>query len=264
MKDKVLSLRASDGSIFKLEVHDTLASTANIARDYAERGYPDRYAVFAKRQLKSTLTGSKPQDGEFEEGMFLSCIFRPSIFPSQAPLIGAMSATAMITALEDHTDSPLGLGWVSDLYCNGIKIGCTTVEGKLDNFTSYEYIIVSFAVRTDKTHFPPRITDLIKQVFDSENTCIQMIMAKEIINKFVSYYIHLKSSSKFMDVYRQKFILRGKTVKYEIEDKKRSYRVRDVDRNTGELIVFGRNGTELRISSPTFVTMPKRVRLNRE
>ena len=70
MKDKALSLRASDGSIFKLEVHDTLASTALIARDYADRGYPDRYAVFAKRQLKSPLTGSKPQDGEFEEGMF--------------------------------------------------------------------------------------------------------------------------------------------------------------------------------------------------
>ena len=103
------------------------------------RGYPDRYVVLAEGKKKLDQEGRFR--GEVEKGVFMSCLLRPSIFPSQAALLSSLSAVALTTALSEHTSAKLGIGWVSKIYCNGRIIGDCTIEGKLDNFTSYEYII---------------------------------------------------------------------------------------------------------------------------
>lgn len=252
----IISIRESDGNIVKLEVCDALESTAALAREYARLKYPDRYVVFTdKRKLG--------EDGAVEHGMYMSLLLRPSIFPSQAPLLGALSATAMVTALEEHTSSRLGLGWVSDLYCEGVKIGNTSVEGKLDNYTTYEYIIITFSVKLDEDNFPPRLTDMVKQVFESENTSISMIIARNVLSKFFRYYVNLKTSSKFMDIYSKKFVLRGQTVKYTHDQKRKTYKIVGVDGSTGALVLERRGERAIHVTSPTGVQMPKRVRIKR-
>lgn len=267
MEEKnVISIRESDGNIVKLEIHDELHSTTRLAREYARAGYPDRYAVFSRRQMSRSLTGGdakdeKIKDGDnYVEGMFLSLILRPSFFPSQAATLGAMTAVSLISALEEHTECSLGLGWVSDLFCEGEKIGSTSIEGKLDSFTAYEYIIVTFAVRLSKESFPPRLTDMIKQVFESENTSISMIIARNVLSKFFRYYPYLKSSNKFMDEYKNKFILRGKRIKLTAGEKKESCKVLGVDTATSALIVEASDGRVIHVTTPNSVTLPKRIR----
>ena len=99
-----VSMRASDDSIVTLECHDRLASTAKLAREYAANGYPDRYAVVSEFD---------DERGADKRGIYLSCILRPSFFPSQAPLLTALAAVSFVTALEEHTQKRLGIGWVS-------------------------------------------------------------------------------------------------------------------------------------------------------
>lgn len=256
-KNDVISIRESDGNIVKLEVCGALESTASRAKELARDGYPDRYVVFTdKRKLG--------EDGSVEHGMYMSLLLRPSLFPSQAPLLGALSATAMVTALEEHTTSRLGIGWVSDVYCEGVRIGAATIEGKLDNYTTYEYIIITFAVRLDEDNFPPRLTDMVRQVFESENTSISMIIARNVLSKFFRYYSNLKTSSRFMDIYAKKFILRGVRVKYTKDQKRKTYRIAGVDGATGALVLERRGELAIHVTSPTGVQMPKRVRLKKE
>lgn len=251
----VLTIRANDGAIIKFESHIALESTADIARKYAAEGYPDRYVVFTDKRVDP--------DGSIEDGIFMSVLLRPSIFPSQAPLLGAMSATAMVMALGEHTDVPLGIGWVSDLYANGTRIGESTLEGKLDNFTSYEYIIITFAIKISNSIFPPRLTDMIKEVFEEGNTSTIMIMAKNLLRRFFALYANLKSSSKFMDVYMERFILRGKRIKYFDGQRKRTLRVLSVDSKNGALVLQGPDGKPLSVSSPSNVQIPKRIKLRK-
>lgn len=251
----VLTMRANDGAIIKFESHVALESTAEIARRYAAEGYPDRYVVFTDKRVNA--------DGSIEDGIFMSVLLRPSIFPSQAPLLGAMSATAMAVALGEHTDVPLGIGWVSDLYADGIRIGESTLEGKLDNFTSYEYIIITYSVKVSENIFPPRLTDMIKEVFEEGNTSTIMIMAKNLVHRFFALYANLKSSSKFMDVYMEKFILRGKRVKYFDGQRKRTLRVLNVDSKNGSLVLEGHDGKPLAVSSPSNVQIPKRIKIRK-
>lgn len=259
MNHYLMTMRASDGSVVKLECHDALPSTAKLAREYAKLGYPDRYVVFAESNKK--FNGDEKHKTETERGVYMSCILRPSIFPSQAALLSSLCAVAMSTALEEHTTQPLGIGWVSKIYCNGVRIGDATIEGKLDNFTSYEYIIVTFSVTLSESDFPPRLTDLIRKVFESENTSIPIIIAKNILNKFFSFYSSLKNHSKFMDVYRQKFILRGHKIKYLKDGRRHTCKVLGVNPDDSSLIVEDSDKKVVYVSTPNKVTIPKKIAL---
>ncbi len=253
----ILNIRETDGSIVKLECHDALPSCANLAKIYAKAGYPDRYVVFAERKL--------PPDGKGEgvAGVYLSCILRPSIFPSQATFLSSLATVAAVSALEEHTTKKLGIGWVSSIYCDGELIGGVSIEGKLDNFTSYEYIIVNFSVTLDGESFPPRLTDLIKKVFEKDNNSVAMIIAKNILSKFFPLYSNMKNTSKFMDTYRQKFVLRGKNVRRITEDGRRiKSKVLGINEKDCSLLIEGEEGEVIKISSPKSISLPKKIKLS--
>lgn len=265
---QIITMRAGDGSIVKIEVCGALASTAELARGYAKEGIPDRYVVFTTQRI----TGD---DGECEEGIYMSLLLRPSFFPSQAHLLGAMSATALVTALEEHTSRPLGIGWVSDIYCKGVRIGGVSIEGKLDNFAGYEYLIVTFEARLDRRDFPPLLMDMIRKVFEPDNESIAMIIAKNILNRFFALYVNLKTSKKFMEVYTRKFILRGVRIRHIEDGRKRMRRVLGVDAKTGALILEGSRfgfkrenastaDSRIFVTSPRAVIMPRKVRLKKD
>ena len=257
MSHYVTTMRATDGSVIKLECHDALTSTSRLAKQYAKLSYPDRYVVFAEGKKKLDADGK--YRGDVERGVYMSCILRPSIFPSQAALISAMSAVAMSTALEEHTTHNIGIGWVSKIYCDGRLIGEVTIEGKLDNFTSYEFLIVTFSASLTEENFPPRLTDLIRKVFESDNSSVYVIIAKTILNKFFPLYSNIKNHAKFMDIYRQKFIMRGQKIRYASNDGKQTCKVLGVDEDNCSLIVEDSRKEIIKINTPNKVTIPKKI-----
>ena len=252
MPRNIVSLRASDDSIIKLECHERLLSTAALAKQYAKMGYPDRYAVVAEAER---------QRGFDKKGLFMSLILRPSFFPSQAPLLSSLSTVALVTALREHTTKNLGIGWVSNIYCEGKSVGGVTIEGKLDNFTSYEYIVITFSVLLSPENFPPRLTDIVRKVFESENTSIAMIIAKNILNKFFPLYVNMKSNTKFMNHYRQNFLLHGKKIKHTENGKKKTCKVLGITNEDCALIVETKSGDVKHITSPTGVIIPKKIKI---
>ena len=249
MQPEFINIRESDNNIVKLECYNRLDSTTKLARAYARDGYPDRYAVVAE------YLGSSD-----ERGMHMSIILRPSIFPSQAGLLSSLAAVALASALEEYTAKRIGIGWVSNVYCNGCQVGNVSIEGKLDNFTSYEYIIVTFSVTLSDSDFPPRLSDLIKKVFASEVNTLAMIVAKNVISKFFPLYSSLKTPEKFMSLYMQKFILTGTRVKLLKDGKKQSCKVVGIDPKTCSLLLEGKGKTRITATSPTSVLIPKIIR----
>ncbi len=254
----ILNIREPDGSVVKLEYHDTLPSTANLARIYAKAGYPDRYVVFAENKIAQDGKGAKIP------GVYLSCLLRPSIFPSQATFLSSLATVATVSALEEHTTKKLGIGWISTIYCDGKIIGNVSIEGKLEG-NSYEYMLVNFSLALNKNDFPARLTDIIKKVFEKDNNSVPMIIGKNIISKFFPLYANMKNTAKFMDTYKKKFILRGKFIKkIEPDGKKNKYRVLSIDDKNASLLVEDKNGAIVNLSSPKSVILPKRVKLPKE
>ena len=255
----LFTFRASDGNTVKMEYSPSLPSTALLAKEYATSGVKDRYIVFTERQTAISALGTPLSEGESENGIYISCILRPSIFPSQAGLIGPLSALAFASALEEHSPKKFGIGWVSDIYCEGKKIGGCFVEGKLDSFTSYEYLIINFAVKTDKDNFPPRLTDMVRQVFEDGNISVGMIMAKTIINRFFNIYRDLKNPGKNMEKYKERFVLVGKKIKYIEDGKKKPARVVSIDKTNCTLNIELRDGRQIAVNSPSTVVIPHKL-----
>ena len=259
---KAVNVKLADGTTVKIEYLKDVISTTHIAREYAKAGYPDKYIVISETQRSTHLTGRKLKEGEFERGVFISCVLRPAFFPSQAGLIGHTTAVALAEALEAHTVKRIGLGWVTDVYCEGEKIGGAAIEGKLNSYSSYEYLIISMAARLDDKNFPPRLADMVKKVFEGSDTTIPMIIAKTILDKFFAAYSSVRNPGKYMDAYKRKFILYGKKIKYIAGERARSYRVYDVDKSSGALIILGKKDEQIEVKSPSTVVMPKRVKID--
>ncbi len=253
----ILNIREPDGSVVKLECHEALPSTLKLARIYARANYPDRYVVFSERKL--------PPDGKGEGtlGVYMSCILRPSFFPSQATFLGALATVAAAQALEEHTTEPLSIGWISSVYCGEELIGSISIEGKLNSYTAYEYIIVNFSLALSKESFPPRLTDLIKKVFEKDSNSVPMIIAKNILSKFFPLYSNMKNTAKFMDSYRQKFILRGKKVRFNLDGKRAKLKVLTFDEQDCSLLVEGTDGMPIKISSPKSIILPKKIKIKK-
>ena len=261
MSVSTTTMRASDGSIVKLEYHDALPSTSELARAYAQNNYPDRYVVLAEGRKKLDQDGRFR--GEVTKGLYMSCILRPSIFPSQAGLLRALTAVALTSGLMEHTSAKLGIGWVSKLYCNGKIIGDCSIEGRIDSFKSYEYIIVNFSVSMSKSDFPPRLTDLVRKVFEGENNSVPLIIAKTVLNKFFPLYTNMKNNTKFMDEYRKLFLLRGHKVRYFINGKKQTCKVLGVHDKNCALMVEDRSKKVVHILTPSAVIIPKKISIKK-
>ena len=255
----ITTFRTSDGNTVKMEYRDSLPSSSHLAKDYALSGYPDRYVVFTEKQTEYSATGDPLSNGETEKGIYLSCILRPSIFQSQAGSIRPLGAAALANALEEHSENKIGIGWLSDIYCNGEKIGRTSVENMPDNLNSFEYLIITFAVKLDPKNFPPRLTDMVRQVFEEKSVSVPMIIAKTILNKFFSIYKDMKTPEKHFNMYFNKFIFNDKKIKFLDDGKKKIGRVVGIDKSNLSLIVESKDGRRVSISSPSRVINPNKI-----
>ncbi len=255
---ELTSFRSSDGNVIKIEYYKRLPSTTELAREYAQSGKPDRFVVFAEEQTTSPIIGTKLSEGNAEKGIFISLILRPSIFPSQAGLIGPLASVALLSAFEEHTTETAGIGWVTDIIYEGKKIGGCVVEGKLNDFSSYEYMIVSFALKLNEKLFAPRLTDMIRKVFDDENPSVAMLIARTVLNRFFTIYADIKNPSKHMNFYKQKFSYYGKWVIFIKDGKKTVGKIADVDKKTCVLIVSDLKGQNYNVTSPSSIILPQR------
>ena len=256
---QVITYRTADGNVLPIECHEALPSTAVFAREYARKGYPDHYCIFAQAQTDTTLTGTRLSEGTTDSGVFISCILRPRFFPSQAGPLGELCAVALASALEQHTDRLMDIGWISDIYCEGKRIGGCALESKLDAYTAYEYLIVTFAVHTDGRLFPCRLSDMVKEVFSENHAAVPLRMCESILDRFFHLYRNMQAVHTFLDDYRRRFIMTGLPVSYQEGEKKHRGRILGIDPDDGCLrIDLGRAGMR-KVAGRANLTLPKRV-----
>ena len=256
------TVKVGNGTTVKIEYRDFASSTATLAKEYALQGYPDRYAVFTEHQSTSDITGTKLREGELDHGIFISLILRPSFFLAQAAPLGLLSVVSLEQALESYTTKSLGISWVSDVFCEGIKIGGTQIESKIKDLNTFDYIIVTFAAKIDEKNFPPRLRDSVKRIFERENLSLGMMMAKTILDKFFIAYSNIKSADGYRKHYETSFVLRDAKIKYIENGKRKNATVVGIDSETMSLIIKKKNKEQIVVSKPSAVIIPSRIKIN--
>ena len=254
------TIKVGNGTTVKIEYRDYAPSTTALAKEYAIHGYPERYAVFTEHQSDTSITGTKLKQGTLDEGIFISLVLRPALFPAQVSALSYLSVVALIQTLETYTTKKLGISWVSDVMCDGVKIGGTQVEGKLKDANSYDYVIVSFAVKTNENLFPPRLKDSVRKVFQKEKLSVGMMMARSILDRFFQLYSNINDFEKYKKYYVDKFVLKDAKIKYIEDSKKRRVTVVGIDKENLSLVVKKTFGTEFNIFTPSRVIIPGRLK----
>ena len=121
---------------WRMLVHDQLPSTADLLREQAEAGEPERLAVLARRQTAGR--GTRGRSWESPAGnLYLSVLLRPSVPVREVPQWGLLAAVAVHAALAPHA-AGLSLKWPNDLLLGGAKCAgilsevALSAEGRLD------------------------------------------------------------------------------------------------------------------------------------
>jgi hypothetical protein len=66
-----------------------------------------------------------------------------------------------------------------------------------------------------------------------------------------------------MKEYTNRFALRGKKIKYRVDDKWKSYKVLGLNSKTGALILDNGKEDDIIVTSPALINTPKKIKINK-
>lgn len=132
---------------WRLEVHESLRSTADRCRERAEEGEPEGFAVLARRQTAGRGTRGRSWAGA-EGNLFLSVLLRPG-GPAAAAiewsLLAAVALADAVAALLPE-EAPLRLKWPNDLLLQDGKLAGILLECGADGGGRLAWVCIGFGV----------------------------------------------------------------------------------------------------------------------
>ncbi len=124
-----------------------LSSTQVLAARLADRGWPEGTAVLAEEQTAGRGRQGRTWWAPFGQALLLSLLLRPSLSPSQAPVLTMMAGLAAAEAIEAVYAVSVALKWPNDLYLEGRKVGGALTETRLSaDADRLEHAIVGIGI----------------------------------------------------------------------------------------------------------------------
>lgn len=133
--------------VWRVRVHEALASTSDLCRQLAEAGEPGGLAVLARRQTAGR--GTHGRGWESPEGnLYLSVLLRPGGPIATAPRWGLLAAVVVAEALVPLLPEPdlLRLKWPNDVLLGDGKIAGVLAEAAADRQGGLAWLVIGIGV----------------------------------------------------------------------------------------------------------------------
>jgi BirA family biotin operon repressor/biotin-[acetyl-CoA-carboxylase] ligase len=132
---------------WRLAVHASLPSTADLCRGCAEAGEPDGLAILALRQTAGRGTRGRAWVGA-PGNLFLSALLRPGGAAREASQWSLLAGVALAEALSPHVPDrqKLTLKWPNDLLLHGRKLAGILAESATDARGGLSWLSLGFGV----------------------------------------------------------------------------------------------------------------------
>lgn len=226
-----------------IQVHDTIDSTNNLAKELAVSGAKHGTVVIANEQTNGRGRYGKVFESPKDTGIYMSLIIKPSHFPSIDPsLMTAYSAVVVSDVLSQLTGEAIGIKWVNDLFLNGKKV-CGILTEAVTNLETglLDWIVVGIGINvsTEPTDFSQSVQSVATSLVNDKRVTRNEIAA-EIINQFFIRAQDIDQST-MMQSYRDKSIVLGKTVSVVSGTHHEIAHVEDI-LNNGSLLIKQMNG----------------------
>lgn len=208
----------------------------------AQQGKEEGYILY--HELPSC-----PLDDCHTPGLFLSILTRPSFLPVQeAGMLSAAAAVAAARAIEKLSEIHVRIRWVNDLFHHENKLGAMITSTRLTPEGHWDYVVIGMTICLSPEHFPPKLGDVIRRVFNGELRALPSRLSDAIALEFFNIYDHLTTDRSFMKEYRERSSVIGRRVKVLVGDTYIRGKVIGIDDHAC-LSVELRSGSHMAISS---------------
>lgn len=168
-----------------------------------------------------------------ESGLYTSIAIDPRVSGHNTQTVTAFVATAVADAL-DALDCgvDIGIKWVNDLYVNARKIcGILCEAGSSNAQNGIDYVIIGIGINLSQKDFPSEIKDIAGSILSCGG---KVPKREELLAKIIENVDQYRNS--FIDDYRKRSIVLGKTVK--VMDKDAPYTAKAIEiTDNGNLVV---------------------------
>ncbi len=245
ISDTAIKAYLRDESRYDIMVCKALDSTNTHAKLLAAQGSPDGSVVVAEGQTAGRGRMGRSFYSPAASGVYMSVVLRTGMPVSESLLVTAGAAVAVCRALEAHAGVQPQIKWVNDVYIDGKKVCGILTETVMDAESgSVEYMVVGIGinVRAGKDGFPGELAGIVTTVQEhvQGTTVSRNRLIAEILNQLDSI-CRRRTDTTFMQEYRSRSFLIGKTVTAIRADEREQVTVQDID-GLGRLVVADENG----------------------
>lgn len=227
----------------------TADSTNSLVREKANQGALEGYTLISNEQTKGRGRYGRQFFSPEESGVYLSVLLRPSACSASLALkLTTMAAVAMCEAIEEVSGETAQIKWVNDIYVNGKKVCGILTEASLDlesGMLEYAVLGVGVNVYLPQGGFPEELLQVAGAIFDSTREDAKNQLVAAFANHFMEYY--RSDNSDYIEKYRRRNLVIGKTVIFRGNQQERSVTVRGIDEQC-RLIVQDEKGENSHLS----------------
>lgn len=235
-KEEILAAFTSRDFVKDVVVLEQTESTNRVAKKLAMQGAPEGTLVTAICQSE----GKGRLGRQFFSptgGIYMSMILRPKLSMERAVLLTTAAAVSVARAIEKVVGIDAGIKWVNDIYISGKKVCGILTEASIDFESGLpEYVVIGIGINVEVNQLPEELTPIVGflNAYAAQPINKNYLIAA-VWDAFAEIYPVL-SEAEYMEEYRRRSILIGKTV--TVLDVGESYPavVKDIDRE-GHLLV---------------------------
>ena len=235
-------------------------STNTRAKEYANGAESDgKSAIFITR-AQSAGRGTRGRSFESPDGagLYMSILFYPDVPASSAALITTYAATAVCRAVLKI--SPRGkvepkIKWVNDVYLGEKKLSGILTEGKPRTDGILSYAIVGIGINVKSNALPESLADIATSLEDNgiitDTDRLSLALTEEFFEN-----LDTLGSAEAMAEYRERSMLRGRTVRVSFGDTVEDLTVTDIGED-GSLITLDGEGNIKKFTSADATLLKK-------
>lgn len=217
---KKMTFHTEKGRLISVEKYRELTFTNDALKTMAQNGSYEGTVLIADRQTASRGTLGKQYFPDSVQGLNMSVLLRPSLSVNQGLLLTTMMAVAVVRAIKNNSDAEIGIKWVNDIYYKKKKISGILAEGVVNDDNGFDYVIIGVSLNLFSSVFPPKLSDIITEVFSEEREGTVDKIAHSILDEFFSIYENVNMDNSFIEEYKSLSILDGKRVRVLINNEK--------------------------------------------
>jgi len=232
-------------------------STNDIAYELAEKKMKEGTVVFADEQAHGKGRHGRQWVSPPKGGVYMSCILRPDMAPSEIPKITLMAAVAVAKAIRVLTGLTATIKWPNDILIDGKKVCGILTEMKAEQ-DSIDFIVLGIGinVNTSAKALPKTATSIGAELraAGKDEQVSRIELAKNVLETLEKYYNVLtkNGASPIIEEWKELSAMIGSRIKVVLPKRTFEGLAHDLDRD-GALIVRSDSGVLEKVSSGDIV-----------